>query len=153
MTDEKNMEQQETAAVPQDTGADTPQEVKTFTQEEVNDIVEKRLNRERKKFSSVLNGQDPREAELEERERALTRKELRADARDLLNSKELPQEALELLDYTDKESCEESIEALASVVNAAVIAKTSKLLRGGPPMKKAPQEEPGADLRGAFGLR
>lgn len=147
--EEMNVESTEQQEVAEPTGAETG---KTFTQEEVDKIVEKRLNRERKKFSSLLNGDDPREAELAERERALEIKELRADAKGILAEKGLPMEALELLNYTDKESCEKSIEALEAVVKTASQARVEFLLRGGKPMKKGPStlEEPADPLRNVF---
>lgn len=71
-------EQQEAAAQTAPTGAESEnrEEVKTFTQEEVDKIVEKRLNRERKKLAGVLSIEDPREAALAQRERAVEIKEM-----------------------------------------------------------------------------
>ena len=146
---EGTTEQQDAASQTEPTGEETG---KTFTQEEVDRIIEKRLNRERKKFSSLLNGDDLREIELAEREKALEIKELRADAKGTLAEKGLPMAALELLNYTDKESCEKSIEALETVVKAASQARIESLLRGGKPIKKGPPtlEEPADPLRGVF---
>lgn len=144
-------EQQEAAAQTEPTGAEK-ETGKTFTQEEVDKIVEKRLNRERKKFSSLLNGEDPREADLAEREKAVTIKELRADAKATLAEKGFPADALELLNYTDKESCDKSIEALENAVNAIVQKKVEKILCGGKPIKKAVNSQE-TGLRGAFGLK
>ena len=129
-----------------------PEQNKTFTQEEVDKIVEKRLIRERKKFANVLDGKDPREEEIEERERAVAIRELQADAKGLLAEKGLPMEALELLNYTSKELCKKSIEALDVVMKAAVTARMNVILRGDKPIKKAPRTEPEDDLREAFGL-
>lgn len=147
----ESTEQLEAADQTEPTGAEK-ETGKTFTQEEVDKIVEKRLNRERKKFSSLLNGDDLREAEFAERERALEIKELKADAKGILAEKGLSMEALELLNYTDKESCTKSIEALEIVVKAASQARVESILRGGKPIKKAVNDSTG-DLRGAFGLR
>lgn len=152
--DMQGMEQREAADQTGDTGADQESraEVKTFTQEEVDKIVEKRLNRERKKFASVLEGTDPREAELAERERAVAEKELRLDAAETMRTEGLPMEALELLNYTDKESCEQSIELVRTVFQANVQAAVERRLRGGAPMKKGPStlEEQADPIRNAF---
>ena len=125
---------------------------KTFTQEELDRIVEKRLNRERKKFTSLLSVTDPREAELEERERAVALKELQAEAKGTLASKGIPTEAVELLNYTDKESCDKSIKALEQVAEEIARKAVSKLLRGSEPIKRAPHEAADAAVRNAFGL-
>lgn len=148
-------EHQEGAEQTERTGADQEnrEEVKTFTQEEVNKIVEKRLNRERQKFASVLHEGDPREAALSEREQAVIEKELRVDAKEIFRKEKLPEEALELLNYTDKESCDQSIELVRKVFKANVDAEVGKRLRGGTPPKRVPDEQPDLTIRGAFGLR
>jgi organic radical activating enzyme len=129
---------------------DTQSDVKTFTQDEVNEIVEKRLNRERKKFTSVLNGGDPREVELTERERSVEIKELRANALEMLQGKKMPIEVLELLNYADKEACEKSIDDLEKVVNAIVHQKMEFVLVGGKPLKAAPQYNSDYAIAAAF---
>lgn len=152
--EEMNVEttgQQGAAVQTEPTGADK-ENGKTFTQEEVDKIVEKRLNRERKKFSSLLSGNDPREAELEERERAVAEKELRIEATETFMKENLPAELLDLLNYTDKESCEQSIELVRKTFTINVQAAVERRLWGGKPPKKA-VSDPTGDLRGAFGLR
>ena len=118
----------------------TEQKEKTFTQEEVNKIVEKRLNRERQRLAGVFNSGDPREAALAERERALTEKELRIDARETFRTEGLPEEVLDLLNYTDKESCDQSVELVRKVFMSNVEEAVNKRLRGEKPLKIAPQE-------------
>lgn len=129
------------------------EEVKTFTQEEVDKIVEKRLNRERRKYSSLLNGEDPREIEFADREKAVELKELQIEAKATLTEKGLPLEILEHLNYTDKESCNKSIEAFETAVNAAVQKHIGSILCGGkPPRKAGPNslEEPVDPLHSIF---
>lgn len=130
-------------------------EVKTFTQDEVNDIVEKRLNRERKKFSHMVNGGDPKELELAERERALDERELRIDMKDVVKSKNLPDSVLDYLDYKDRESCEKSLEVLEKIVGECVRARLFERLKGDPPPTKARHlEDYGSENLGkAFGLK
>lgn len=140
----------------EDQGEETPEdqkEEKTFTQEEVDKIVEKRLSRERKKFTSLLNGETPKEIELSEREKAVELKELRLDMGELLKSKNLPAEALELLDYTNRKSCEKSIDVLKSIVDQAALELVNRSLRGSEPPKKSTVYPGTAEtVRNAFGL-
>lgn len=149
MSEEKNTALEEPQG---NTGEETAG--KTFTQEEVDKIVEKRLNRERKKFTSMLEGKDPKQMELEERENAVTKKELQLEVRDKINEKGWPSELYEFLNYTDKESCEKSIETLDDLISAAVNLEMEKRLIGGKPIKKGQNslEETSDSLRNAFGL-
>lgn len=126
-------------------------EVKTFTQEEVDKIVEKRLSRERKRLSLAMGPQDPKEAELDERERIVAKRELRLDAAEIFQQENLPTEALELLNYTDKEACEQSIELVRKIYGLRLQEAVDRRLWGGKPPKRAPEND-GQDLRKAFGL-
>ena len=128
-------------------------EPRMFTQEEVNKIVEKRLSRERQKLAGVIGSDDPREIALAERERAVSEKELRLDTAETFRREGLPMEALDLINYTDKEQCEQSIELVRKVFSMNVQEAVEKRLRGGKPLKKAPDENSLPDFRGAFGLR
>lgn len=136
-----------------DESPEDQKEVKTFTQEEVDKIVEKRLSRERKRYTSLLNGETPREMELSEREKAVELKELRLDMGEILKSKNLPTEALELLDYTDRKSCEKSIDILKNIVDHAALELVNHSLRGPEPPKRSTVHSGMADtVRDAFGL-
>lgn len=162
MNEENNVlgtEQQGAADQTERSGAenktpDVPEKgvAKTFTQEEVDKIVEKRLKRERQKFADVLNQGDPREAAMAERERAVTAKELRMEATETFMKEHLPADMLDLLNYTDKESCDQSIELVRRVFAANVHAEVDRRLMGGKPIKKAPPTDADSALRGAFGL-
>ena len=139
-----------------DTGTgqeNTQTEEKKFTQKEVDSIVEQRLARERKKFTNMIDGKDPRETAIEEREKNVLIKELQADAKDVFRQKNFPMEALELLNYTDKESCDKSIELLEAVMNAAREKAVFNVLKGGTPPERPPQDDGGDALRSAFGLK
>lgn len=127
-----------------------PEGEKTFTQEEVNRIVKERLGRERSRLNGLLKEDDPREAALAEREKAVAVKELRAGAKEALASKGIPAEALELLNYTDKESCDKSIEAVEKLMNTAKGQIADKFLKGDAPPRKAHSAPDG--IRAAFGL-
>lgn len=135
------------------TGTEDMHQAKTFTQDEVDNIIEKRLARERKKFSGILAGKEPRELELDEREKVVKKREMQINARTLLTEQGIPEEAMELLNYEDDEKLQESIETLKNVIDNSSNKRLEKILKGGNPLKKAPENEPIGDLRGAFGLR
>lgn len=78
---------------------------------------------------------------------------MQADVKGVFLEYGLPMEALELLDYTDKESCDKSVEALKKIADAARQAAVDKLLRGGKPPRRPPEQEPDMPIREAFGLR
>lgn len=76
--------------------------------------------------------------ELDDREAELTRRELKATAKNTLADKGLPQELSEILVYTDAEACNKSIDAVSKAFSAAVENAVKDRLKGGDPMKKAP---------------
>ena len=137
-------------------GTPSENEVKTFTQDEVDKIVEKRLARERQKFENQLREYtgSPIERELSKREREVTKRELMADARGFLEEQGRPIEILELLDYTDAESCAESIKKVIDCVDRAAQKAINNALRG----KGIPKDSKGCGIvvdafRQAFGLK
>lgn len=79
------------------------------------------------------------ERELLDRESAITRRELMAEAKNALAEKKLPVELAEVLNYTDAESCNKSISAIETAFQKAVEAGIQDRLKGTPPIKKAPQ--------------
>lgn len=133
---------------------DAGQQPRTFTQEDVDKIVENRLARERRRFSSVISGRDPRELELEERENAVRKREMQVTARAMLSEHGLHDDALELLNYEDEDKLQKSVELLKSIIDNSTRSQVDKVLRGGRPIKKAPEPEYHRNngLRDAFGL-
>ena len=85
------------------------------------------------------------EKELKEREAAITRRELMAEAKNTLAEKKLPVGLAEVLNYADADSCSKSIEAVEKAFQEAVQAAVEEKLKGGTPPKKAPSDE-GKDL-------
>lgn len=79
-----------------------------------------------------------REKELADREAAITRRELQAEAKNTLTSKGLPIELADVLVYTDADACNASIEAVEKAFTAAVQAAVNEKLKGDAP-KKAPE--------------
>ena len=74
---------------------------------------------------------------LEDRAAAVTRKELMAEAKNTLTDKHLPVGLAELLDYTDADSCNKSIEVLEQAFQEAVEAAVAAKIKGGNPPKRA----------------
>jgi hypothetical protein len=85
--------------------------------------------------------QQKKEKELSDRESAVARKELMAEAKNTLAEKKLPAGLAEVLNYTDAESCNKSIAAVEKAFQAAVEAAVQERLKGGEPMKKAPESD------------
>ena len=81
--------------------------------------------------------QQKREKELTNREAAITRKELMAEAKNTLASDGLPQELAEVLNYSDADTCKKSMEKVKEVFQRAVETAVEEKLKGGKPPKKA----------------
>lgn len=85
--------------------------------------------------------QQKREKDLTDREAAVTRKELMAEAKNTLASDNLPVELAEVLDYMDADSCMKSMEKVKSAFQKVVEAAVEEKLKGGKPPKKAPETD------------
>ena len=90
--------------------------------------------------------QQKKEKELADREAAVTRSELMAQAKNTLAEKKLPVGLAEVLNYTDADSCNQSISAVEKAFQEAVQAAVEERLKGGNPPKKAPQGDPMEEL-------
>lgn len=83
--------------------------------------------------------QKKKEKELTDREAAVTRKELMAEAKNTLAEKKLPVELAEVLNYTDAEACKSSIAAVEKAFQKAVETAVDERLKGGEPPRRAPE--------------
>lgn len=130
---------------------------KTFTQDDVDKMVQDRITRERKSWEKKLADQKTEaeklanmsEAEkkkyqeqkktsnLEEREAAITRRELTATAKEQLADKGLPISLADVLDYKDAESCKKSIDSVAKAFQEAVEKAVEERIKGTGTMKKS----------------
>lgn len=79
-----------------------------------------------------------KENDLNKREKEIQKRELMAEARNTLSEKKLPQALADMLDYTDAESCNRSIQAMEAAFQGAVQAAVEEKLKGRAPIKKAP---------------
>ena len=76
------------------------------------------------------------EKELADREAAVTRRELKAEARSQLAEKGLPTELADILDYSSAESCKASMDATETAFKKSVEDAVNERLKGGQPPKK-----------------
>ena len=94
--------------------------------------------------------------ELAQREAAITRRELRAQALETLAAGGLPKELADTLNYTDADACAASLEAVKKAFTAAVAAGINDKLRQPPPKAGAAagtEEAQLAAVRKAMGLK
>ncbi len=75
------------------------------------------------------------EKQLMEREAAVAKRELMADAVGMLTEDGLPVQLAQCLNYSDRRSCEESFEAVKKAFGAAVSAAVGERLRGCSPKR------------------
>ena len=154
--DSGNDDDQGTGQDNQDSGEDG-QETKTFTQEELDKIVQGRIAKERKAWEKQLEEQqteaqkletmsekekkkyqeEKRIKDLDDREAAITRRELIAQAKVQLADKGIPTELAEILILTDADSCKKSIETVEKAFQSAVEKAVEEKIKGREPMKKA----------------
>lgn len=111
---------EENGQVPDGDQTDQPENEKTFTQDEVNQIIQKRLDRERQK-NELRNNPDEFIKSLEEREEQVLKRELRYKADVMRADKEdnycmQPKGLLEFLDYSSEEAMESSFEKFQELV-------------------------------------
>lgn len=95
-------------------GKEQTTDEKTFTQSELDEILKKRLAREREKMNLIATGEF--EQKLLARERAVMTKEFRAVARERLTEAGLPTVAAEFIDCTSEEAFESSYQKMAKML-------------------------------------
>lgn len=83
--------------------------------------------------------QQKRESELAAREAEITKRELSATAKEQLAEKGLPIQLADILNYSSAEDCKTSMEAVEKAFTEAVQKSVEEKLRGGSPIKKAPE--------------
>ncbi|MGL4656375.1 MAG: DUF4355 domain-containing protein [Sarcina sp.] len=75
--------------------------------------------------------QEKRIKQLEDRERAITERELKATAYETLAEKGLPKELIDTLSFKDADTCNQSIMAVEKAFKKAVEVQVNEKLRGG----------------------
>lgn len=136
-------------SVEKQTGAE-----KTFTQDEVNRIVQSRLAKERERFKPLIDS-DESAKDLIQRERDITRRELRLDAMDRLRSDNLPNDLIELFNFNSRGEFEDSYSHVSSVIKPliqlAVNEEVDRRLRGTAPKCGHVNDFDSDPIRNAFG--
>lgn len=85
--------------------------------------------------------QQKKEKELADKEAAITKRELMAEAKNTLTEKNIPLELAEVLNYTDADACNKSISAIEKAFQGAVEKAVEERLKGGEPPKRASGNE------------
>ena len=132
----------------------------TAAQEKWQILADDRVS-EAEKLAKMTDGekaqylQQKREKELEDREAAVTRKELMADAKNTLAEKKLPVGLAEVLNYADKDTCSKSIEAVEKAFQEMVEAAVNERLKGDKPPRKPGDDDKTLQqqVEAAMGLR
>ena len=125
---------------------------KTFTTEEVNEIVQRRLAREREKLSKAFQ-EGTKESDLEERERRILKRELRADVLETLAENRMPAGLADLVNYDSKEDCEKGLKVVSTVFNQAVNEAVRGKARQSTPIESATHYAKGDPLAKAFNIK
>ena len=124
-------------------------EEKTFTQDEVNEIVQKRLAKQKESLMKNLeNAQQI--SDLEERERNITMRELKAETIERLAAAGLPADLSKLINYESKEKCDESFKTVCETFNSSLGAALKISARQSTPKDGDPGH--GDPVKAAFGL-
>lgn len=136
-----------------------PQDEKKYTDADVDAIIDKKFAKwkseqeakenEAKKLAKMNADEkqkyqlDQREQELADREKAIARKELTAEAKAMLSERDLPVELVNVVDLTSAETVSQSIAVLQKSWEQAVQKGVQEKLKGGAPMKQAPADSDG----------
>lgn len=118
----------------EDNQAGNEQEERTFTQAEVDEIVNRRLARERRRQERT------NDTDIDEREKALTVRELKCMAREKLFDAGMPASLADVLSYSDEKSLESAIDAIKSLNPSTPKAwgqRMGHVKSGGDPIRKA----------------
>lgn len=150
-------------------GNDKGETPRTFSQDEVNDMISSRVNelnakseekiakavkealaeRERQEKMSAEDKareeQEKRNAELADKERSLKLRENRADAREILQEKSIPDTFVDYLVSEDMEETKGNIDKFAKVWSDAVSAEVDKRVAGKTPEDPSSKPQPPVD--------
>ena len=152
VTEEQKTGQQQEADQQHEERQEGQTSPRTFTEEEVNDIVRKRLNREREKLTKAFE-EGTRESDLDERERKILKRELRADTLEKLAENGMPAGLADLVNYDSAEECEKSLATVSAVFNQAVNEAVRGKARQSTPRDGGGYTGRPDPLAGAFGLK
>lgn len=152
VTEEQKTGQQQEADQQHEEHQEEQKSLRTFTEEEVNDIVRKRLNREREKLTKAFE-EGTRESDLDERERNILKRELKADTLEKLAESGMPAGLADLVNYDSAEECEKSLATVVKVFNTAVNQVVKSKARQSTPRESGTFSGKPDPIAGAFGLK
>lgn len=135
---------EEQAGTPDTVKEEAPE--KKYTDADLDRIIARKIAAERKRMSKMFN--DEQQSELEERERNVLRRELKADAKDALIESGLPTSLADILKYDSKEEYESSLKTVTSAFREIVRQSVKDSLRGQTPRRGNPGT--GDMIRDAF---
>lgn len=136
-----------------------PQDEKKYTDADVDAIIDKKFAKwkseqeakenEAKKLAK-MNADEKKdyqlkqlEQELADREQAIARKELTAEAKAMLSERGLPVELVSVVDLSNAEAVTESVASIQKTWEDAVQKGVSDRMKGSAPIKTAPQQSTG----------
>lgn len=129
-------------------GVDQAPPEKKYTDADVDRIIARKIAAERKRMSKLFN-EEQQESELEIRERNVLRRELMADAKDELIDRGLPSSLAKIMDYSSKESFDQSFKEVTDIFTSAITQGVKNALKGPVPRVGTGSAEDAA-LRDAF---
>lgn len=136
MEDNKTMDQEQAATGADEQGQESNGtqggDQRTFTQEEVDEIIQHRLDRERRK--TARENKEDWEQSLNEREQSITSRELKIEALERLQKSNFPKEIGELLDYSNREAFEESLSHTIKIIGH-LVPRTNEPIHGYSPYR------------------
>lgn len=116
-------------------------EEKTFTQDEVNRIVQERLSRNKSKND-----------ELEEREKKIIQRELKADCKDILIEKNLPVELSELFNGYSEDDLDKFIDVIGKIEDKIKNSSKNKMRGNKPNISNTVEYNSNDPIKEAFRL-
>lgn len=116
-------------------------EEKTFTQDEVNRIVQERLSRNKSKND-----------ELEEREKKIIKRELKADCKDILIEKNLPVELSELFNGYSEDDLDKFIDVIGKIEDKIKNSNENKMRGHKPNISNTVEYNSNDPIKEAFRL-
>lgn len=152
VTEEQKTGQQQEADQQHEERQEGQKSPRTFTEEEVNAIVQRRLNREREKLTKAFE-EGTRESDLDERERKILRRELKADTLEKLAANGMPAGLADLVNYNSAEECEKSLKTVVAVFNQAVNEAVRSKARQSTPRDSGTFSGKPDPIAGAFGIK
>ena len=114
---------------PKEQHVDAPE--KKYSDEDLDRILAGKIMRERRKLTESISSQLA--AELDERERNILKRELRADAQDKLVADGLPPRLSDCLSYESKEAFDKSYSSIVKAFQDALAEGVRDALRGNTP--------------------